>query len=120
MMCSGPENPLRASNALSAPMRPAHGSTVFFMLVSFPAQTFAFTEREWGRDEIARMTRVRFPIDVVVVHRADHVTIQKRGIDRIGLEAGNECRGFAVAIAQRAVMLEQNFRVLLLTTTQRA
>ncbi len=39
MMCSGPENPPRARSALSAPMRPAHGSTVFFMLVSLPAVT---------------------------------------------------------------------------------
>ena len=39
MMCSGPENPSRARSALSAPMRPAHGSTVFFMLVNLPAVT---------------------------------------------------------------------------------
>ena len=39
MMCSGPENPSRAKSALSAPMRPAQGSTVFFMLVNFPAVT---------------------------------------------------------------------------------
>ena len=36
------------------------------------------------------MTRIGFPIDVVVIHRPDHVAIQKRGIDRIGLKTGDE------------------------------
>ena len=56
----------------------------------FAAQTFAFTERQRRSDEIARMTRIGLPIDVVVIHRADHVAVEKRRIDRIGLEAGDE------------------------------
>ena len=78
------------------------------------------------------MTRIGFPINVVVIHRADHVTIQKRRIDRISLEAGDKCgrRSLAVAPAlatgrvrrggHRAIMLQQNLGVVLLATTERA
>ena len=48
------------------------------------------------------MTRICFPINVVVIHRADHVAIQKRRIDRIGLEAGDECGG-AFPLAASAI-----------------
>ena len=41
----------------------------------FAAEPFAFTQRERSSDEVAGMTRIRFPIDVVVIHRADHVAI---------------------------------------------
>src|SRR5438876_11724218 len=63
----------------------------------FAAQSFAFTQCERRSDEIAWMTRIGFPIDVVVIHRADHVPIQKRGIDRISLEAGNKYGRFTIA-----------------------
>src|SRR5438876_6077033 len=85
----------------------------------FAAQSFAFTERERRSDEIARMTRIRFPIDVVVIHGANHVTIWKCCIDGVRFEAGHKRRRFAVTTANRAVMFQQNFRVLLLTATER-
>ena len=90
----------------------------------FAAESFAFTERERRGDEIARVTRVRFPINVVVIHRANHVAVQKCRIDRIGFETGDERRGFAPAGGgtggHRAVVFQQYFRVILLTSTQRA
>ena len=68
------------------------------------------------------MTGIGLPIDIVVIHGADHVAIQKRRIDRIGLEAGNERRGFTVATAlatgHRAIMLQQDFGVILLTAAK--
>src|SRR5712692_2386271 len=93
-------------------------------------QAFTFTECERRSDEIARMTRVGFPIDVVVIHGADHVAVQKCGINRVGLEAGDERGGAAVAAAlatgrvrrggHRTVMLQQNLRVILLTASKSA
>ena len=41
------------------------------------AQPFALAEGQRRGDQIARMTRVRLPIDVVVIHRADHVAVEK-------------------------------------------
>ena len=41
------------------------------------AQPFAFAECQRRGDEIARMTRIGFPINVVVIHRADHVAVEK-------------------------------------------
>ena len=86
------------------------------------AQTLAFTERQRRGDEIARMTRVGFPIDVVVIHGPDHVAIQKCGIHWVGLEPGNERGGFAPACgtAHRAIVFEQDLRILLLAPTQSA
>ena len=66
------------------------------------------------------MARIGFPIDVVVIHRANHVTIQKSCVDWIGLKAGDECRCFSISAAHRAIMFEQNLRVFLLTSTQGA
>ena len=66
------------------------------------------------------MTRVGLPIDVVVIHRADHVPVQKCGVDRIGFEAGNECGGFSIAAAHGAMMLEQDLGVFLLAPAERA
>ena len=66
------------------------------------------------------MARIRFPIDVVVIYRPDHVAVQKCRVDWILFEAGNECGGFSIAAAHCAMMLEQDLRVLLLTTTKRA
>src|SRR6266403_3236839 len=99
------------------------------------------------------MTRIGLPIDVVVIHRADHVTIEKCRIDWICFETGNKRGGFAIALTRRAVvflchsepfgfaqgrllsrgisgtrlftchramMLEQNLGVLLLTPSKRA
>ena len=63
----------------------------------FAAQSFAFTERERRGDEIARVTRVRFPINVVVIHRANHVAVQKCRIDRIGFETGDKRSGVTFA-----------------------
>ena len=51
------------------------------------AQTFAFTQRQRRGDEIARMTWIGFPINVVVIHRANHVAVEKRGIDRVSFKA---------------------------------
>ena len=69
------------------------------------------------------MTRIRFPINVVVIHGPNHVPIQKCGIHRIGLESRHECGGvplIAVLIAGHgAVMLQQNLRVILLTAAKR-
>src|SRR5207237_6174925 len=94
------------------------------------AQTFAFTERQRRSDEIAGMTWIRFPINVVVIHRADHVSVQKRRIDRIGLEPGHERCGapFPPALAtgrarrggHRAIVLQQDLRVILLTAAEGA
>ena len=64
------------------------------------------------------MARVSLPIDVVVIHRAHHVPIQKSCVDRVGFEAGNECAGFSISAAHRAMMLEQNLCVFLLAPTQ--
>ena len=66
------------------------------------------------------MTRIGFPIDVVVIHGANHMAIQKCGIDRIGLETGDERGGFALATGHRAVMLQQNLGVILLASAKRA
>ena len=66
------------------------------------------------------MARVGFPIDVVVIHRANHVAIHECCVDRVGLEAGDECGGFSIAAAHRAMMLEQDLGVVLLASTQRA
>src|SRR4029453_592789 len=82
-------------------------------------QSFAFTKRQRSSDKIARVTRIGFPVDVVVIHGPNHVTIHERCIDRICLEAGNKCSGFAIAAAHGAMMLEQNFGILLLAPTQR-
>ena len=84
------------------------------------AESFAFAECQRRSDEIAWMTRVGLPIDVVVIHRADHVAVQKRRIHRIGLEAGNKRGGSAIAAGHRAIMLEQNLGVILLAAAQRA
>src|SRR5437868_13142713 len=81
------------------------------------AEFFALAQCQWRSDEIAGVARISFPINVVVIHRADHVAVQKRGIDRIGLEAANERRGFAVSATHRAIMLQQNLRVILLAAT---
>ena len=70
------------------------------------------------------MTRVGLPIDVVVIHRADHVAVQKCGVDRVGFEAGNECGGFSVTALATGhplrMMLEQDLRIVLLAPAQRA
>ena len=87
---------------------------------SLPLSPSLSHKRQRRGDEIARMTRICFPIDVVVIHRANHVAIQKRRIDRIGLEAGDERSGIAVAAAHRAIMLQQDPGVILLTPTERA
>ena len=66
------------------------------------------------------MTGIRFPIDVVVIHRADHVPVHECGVDWVGFEAGNKCCGFSIAAAHGAMMLEQDLSVVLLASTQRA
>ena len=66
------------------------------------------------------MTRIGFPIDVVVIHRADHVAVHECGVDWIGFEAGNECGGFSIAAAHGAMMLEEDPGVFLLAPTQGA
>ena len=90
----------------------------------FAAEPFAFTQRERRGDEIARVTRVRFPINVVVIHRSDHVAVQKRRIDRIGFETGDERGGLAPAGGgtggDRAVVFQQYLGVILLTAAERA
>ena len=83
-------------------------------------QTFALAYRQRCSDEIAGMTWICFPINVVVIHGPNHVAIEKRRIDRIGLEPGDEHGGTAVAAAHRTIMLEQNPGVILLTAAQRA
>ena len=68
------------------------------------AQTFAFTECQRRGDEIARVAGIGFPVNVVVIHRADHVTIDERCVDRICLEAGNKCGGrLAIAAARSTI-----------------
>ena len=66
------------------------------------------------------MAWIGFPIDVVVIHRANHVAIHECCVDRIGLEAGNKCGGFSIAAAHSAMMLEQDLGVFLLASAQRA
>src|SRR5262249_13375346 len=66
------------------------------------------------------MTWVGFPIDVVVIHGPNHVTIHERCIDGICLEAGNKCSGLATTAAHGAMMLEQDLRVFLLAATEPA
>ena len=67
----------------------------------FAAQSFAFAECQRRGDEIARMARIGFPIDVVVIHRADHVAIHECCVDGIGFEAGNERGGFSLPCCRR-------------------
>ena len=100
--------------------RPAHFAKTHFNFVGddggenqiLAAQTFAFTECQRRGDEIAGMAWIGLPINVVVIHGADHVAIQKRRIHRIGFETGDKCRGaaFPAALARRgghrAVMLQ--------------
>src|SRR5438132_14371039 len=89
-------------------------------------ETLGFTQCEGRSDEITWMTWIGFPIDVVIIHRANHVAIEKRRIDWISLEARHECSGsaFSPALARRGghrtVMLQQNSGVILLTTAERA
>ena len=74
------------------------------------------------------MAWIGFPVNVVVIHGADHVTIQKRRIDWIGLEARHERRGsaFPTALANGrvrrgghcAIMLQQNLCIILLTAAE--
>src|SRR5206468_3404609 len=66
------------------------------------------------------MTWIGLPIDVVVIHRADHVPVQKCGVDRICFESGNKCGGFSITAPHGAMMLEQDLGVFLLAPTQRA
>jgi hypothetical protein len=66
------------------------------------------------------MTRVGFPIDVVVIHRPDHVSVEKRRIDRIGFESRDKRRRFGISAAHRAIMLQQNFGIILLTAAKGA
>src|SRR6266481_4817358 len=84
------------------------------------AETLAFTQCQWRGDEIAGVTWICFPIDVVVIHGADHVPIEKGGIDRIGLKAGHQNSSAAIATAHRAVVFQQNPSVILLTAAKRA
>ena len=118
----------RVMPAVFAHTRPADFAKTHFNFVGddggenqiLAAQSFAFAQRQRRGDEIARMTRIGFPINVVVIHRADHVAIEKRRIDGIGLEAGNERGGFAVAAAHGAIMFQQNLRVFLLAAAKGA
>ena len=118
----------RVMPPIFAHTRPAHFAKTHFNFVRddrrqnqiLAAQAFALTQRQRRRDEIARMTRIGFPINVVVIHRADHVAIEKRRIDGIGLEAGYERGRFAIAAAHGAVVLQQNLRVILLAAAKRA
>jgi hypothetical protein len=48
------------------------------------------------------------------------VAIHECGVDRIGFEAGNKCGGFSTAAAHGAMMLEEDLRVVLLASAQRA
>ena len=66
------------------------------------------------------MARVGLPVDVVVIHRANHVAIHECCVDWVGFEAGDECSGLSVAAAHGAMMLEQDLGVVLLASTQRA
>ena len=66
------------------------------------------------------MTGIGFPINVVVVHGPNHVAVQKRRIDRVSLERRHERRGAAGTTTHRPIVLEQNFRVILLTPAKRA
>src|SRR5947208_10059136 len=76
------------------------------------------------------MAWIGLPINVVVIHGANHVTIQKRGIHWIGLEARHERRGsaFPTALANGRVrrgghgpgVFQQNPSVFLLTSAKRA
>ena len=108
--------------------RPSHFAKTHFNFVSddrgenqiFATEAFAFTECQRRSDEIARMTWIGFPIDVVVIHRADHVAIQKCGIDWIGLEPGDERRRATIGTGHRPVMFQQNLGVILPTAAQSA
>ena len=75
------------------------------------------------------MTWIGLPINIVVIHRANHVAIHECCVDRVGFEAGNERSGLSItALAtgrvrrggHRAMMLEQDLGVVLLASTQRA
>jgi hypothetical protein len=108
--------------------RPAHFAETHLNFVGddrgenqiLTAQTLAFAQGQRSGDQIARMTGIGLPINVVVIHRADHVAVQKRRIHRIGLETGDERGGASVAAAHRAVVLQQNLGVILLTAPERA
>ncbi len=71
--------------AVFADARPAHFAKTHLDFVGddggenqiLAAQAFAFAQRQRRGDEIARMARIGLPIDVVVIHGADHVAIQK-------------------------------------------
>ena len=62
---------------------PAHFAKTHFNLVGndrcenqiLAAETFALAQRQRRRDEIAGMTWIGLPIDVVVIHGANHVAI---------------------------------------------
>ena len=86
----------------------------------FATQALALAQRQRCGDEIARMARIGFPINIVVIHRANHVAVEKGRIHRIGLEPGHKRSGFAIPAAHRAVVLEQNLGIILLAPTKRA
>src|SRR6185295_7973696 len=69
------------------------------------------------------MARVGLPVDVVVVHRADHVIVQERGIDWIRLETSDETGAGAAALLapdHLAMVREEDVGILLLRTAEAA
>ena len=66
------------------------------------------------------MTWIRLPINVIVIHRTNHVTIDKGGIYGISFETGDECCRITFSTPHHTVMLEQNLRIILLTAAKRA
>ena len=86
----------------------------------FAGEILAFAQRQRPGDDVARMARVGLPVDIVVVHRADHVRIHERRVDGVGLEAGNErrARPDRRIAGHLAMVVEQDLRVLLLAAAQ--
>ena len=55
-----------------------------------PAESVCLAQCKWRSDEITWMAGVGLPIDVVVIHRADHVSVEEGRIHGIRLETADK------------------------------
>jgi len=84
-----------------------------------PRQAEILTERERTGDDVGWVAGVGFPVNVVVVHRPDHVIVQKGRIDRVGLVTRHKAGALAGA-SHRLVVIEEDVRVFLAASPERA
>ena len=90
----------------------------------FAAEPEHFSKRERSRDDVAWMAWIRLPIDVVVIHRANHVIVQERRINSIRLKTSHKRCAWTVTFVtlcgHRSIVCEQDVSIFLTATTNRA